>query len=146
MSPCWMPLGFRVGYILSTLRSLKVKSSIMLNIFCLMYIVHRFTKGKTQFRPSMYLRDRSAKCRGSVCDLLADHFSSVSILIHNISISWLGALRAMIWLSAIGSTKLRRLLHFLGSTITPSLDLNLKESLPTFSSDVKSLQTLNISL
>ena len=25
----------------------------------------------------MYLRDRSAQCRRSVCDLLADHFSSV---------------------------------------------------------------------
>ena len=38
--------------------------------------VHRFTKGNT-IPSSMYLRDRSAQCRRSVCDLLADHFSSV---------------------------------------------------------------------
>ena len=47
--------------------------------------VHRFTQGNT-LPTSMYLRDRSAQCKRSICDLLADHFSSVYTAHHLIDL------------------------------------------------------------
>ena len=53
-----------------------IESNIGRNIKSFWSYVHRF-KNSSSLPPTMHLQDRSASCRRSICNLLAEHFQSV---------------------------------------------------------------------